>query len=161
MVFVAAWMALVLPACEGDPPEAAPATQTSTAPPSAADEPEGLAGERIQVSSLDDLVVEVAERGARLLLFLPGARPTEAHFWGGDGHLHIRTEYVDRGGKDVVIIQAKFDEGDSLTEGKAVSVRGHRGVRAGRNWYWRERGWVLSAPADPAIAERLSWLHVS
>ena len=60
-----------------------------------------------------------------------------------------------------MIFQAKFDEGDSLTEEKAVSIRGHPGVQADRNWYWRERGWVLSAPADQAIAERLSWLYTS
>jgi len=161
VVLATVWAALVVPACEEDPPEAGPSTQTSSTTPSEAEEPEGLVVERIQVSSLDDLAAEVARRGANVLLVLPGARPTEVHFWEGDGHLHIRTEYIDHGGNEVVMIQARFDEGDSLTEGKAVSIRGHHGVQAGRNWYWRERGWVLGAPADPAIAERLSWLDVS
>jgi hypothetical protein len=161
MVLAAVWMGLVLPACEENPPAASPSTQTSSATPSTAADPEGLDVEQVQVSSLDDLVVEVAERGAKLLLVLPGARPTEVHFWGGDGHLHIRTEYIDHRGEKVVIIQAKFDEGDTLTEGKAVSVRGHRGVEADRNWYWRERGWIIAAPADPSIAEKLSWLNAS
>ena len=73
----------------------------------------------------------------------------------------MRTEYIDRRGEEAVIIQAEFDEADTLTEGKAVDVRGHRGVEADRNWYWRERGWMLVAPADPGVAERLRWLDVS
>lgn len=160
MVLAAVWMGLVVPACEENPAEAAPSTHTSSTAVSEADEPEGLVVEQVPVSSLDDLAAEVAERGANVLLVLPGARPTEVHFWGGDGHLHIRTEYINDRGEEVVIIQAKFDEGDSLTEGRAVRVREHRGVEAGRKWYWRERGWVLAAPADPAIAERLNWLDI-
>jgi hypothetical protein len=101
----------------------------------------------------------VAERGVDLLLVLPKAQPRVVHFWGGDQH-PFRTEYVDHRGRDVVIIQAELEEGDSLTTGKAVEVRGHRGVQAGRTWYWRERGWVLAAPANAAIADRLSWLDV-
>ena len=62
--------------------------------------------ERLQVSSLDELGAAVAERGADLLLFLPDAQSTEVHFWEGEGHLHIRTEYVDHRGEEVVIIQA-------------------------------------------------------
>jgi hypothetical protein len=161
MLFAAVWTGLVLPACEESAPVAVPSTRTPSATPSPSNEPDGLVVERLQVSSIDELAAEAAERGARLLLVLPGARPTEVHFWGGDGHLHMRTEYIDHRGEEVVIIQAKFDEGDSLTEGKSVDVRGHRGVEAGRSWYWRERGWVLAAPADPAIAKRLRWLDVS
>jgi len=125
---------------------------------SRSNEGDGLAVERLRVSSYDDLTAAVAERGGRLLIFLPDARPTEVHFWEGTGHLHIRTEYIDRRGGEVVIIQAGLDRGDSLTEGRAIRVRGHRGVEAGRTWYWRERGWVIAAPADPAIVKRLRWL---
>lgn len=161
MVFVVAWTALVLPACEEDTPRTSSTSRNGELSASVSSEPEGFDVEQVQVSSFDDLATEVAERGANVLLVLQGAQPIEVHFWGGDDYLHIRTEYVDRRGEEIVIIQAKFDEGDSLTEGKAVSIRGHRGVQADRNWYWRERGWVLSAPADPAIAERLSWLDTS
>jgi hypothetical protein len=161
IVLAAACTGLVLSACDEGAPEPVPSPQTLSSTPSTVGEPEGLVVERIQVSSLDDLATAVAERGASLLLFLPGAQPTEVHFWGGDGHLHIRAEYADHHGDKVVIIQAEFDEGDSLTEGKPVLVRGNRGVEAGRSWYWRERGWVLSAPADPALTKRLRWLVVS
>jgi hypothetical protein len=161
MLFAAVWTGFVLTACEESAPVAVPSTRTPSATSSPSNEPDGLVVERLQVSSLDELGAAVAERGADLLLFLPDAQPTEVHFWEGEGHLHIRTEYVDHRGEEVVIIQAGLDEGDSLTEGKAVHVRGHRGVEAGRSWYWRERGWVLGAPADPAIAKRLRWLHVS
>lgn len=135
MVFVAAWTALVLPACEEDTPETGSVSPNGELSASASGEPEGLDVEQIKASSFDDLAAEVAERGANVLLVLPGAQPTEVHFWGGDEHLHIRTEYIDRRGEEIVIIQAKFDEGDSLTEGKAVSIHGHRGVQADRHWY--------------------------
>lgn len=73
---------------------------------------------------------------------------------GGGGH--ALTEYTDRSGDRVVIIQAESEEAESLAEGKAIDVRGHRGVLADGTWYRRERGWVLAAPADRTIAERLS-----
>jgi hypothetical protein len=48
----------------------------------------------------------------------------------------------------------------ALVEGGPPKDIPGSGVEADRSWYWRERGWVLSAPADPAIAERLSWLNI-
>ena len=162
ILLTAVWMGLVLPACEEGAAEGpGPSTSTSTPAASASSEPEGLVVERIQVSSLDELVAAAAERGADLVLSLPDAEPTEVHFWESEGHLHVRSEYIDPDGEEIVIVQAMFGEDDYLTQGEAVRIRGHRGVEAGQHWYWRERGWVIATAADPAIAKRLRWLDTS
>jgi hypothetical protein len=110
-LFAAVWTGLVLPACEESAPVAVPSTRTPSQTSAPSNEPDGLVVERLKVWSLDELAAAVAERGADLLLFLPDAQPTEVHFWEGEGHLHIRTEYIDHPGEEVVIIQAGLDEG--------------------------------------------------
>jgi hypothetical protein len=87
-------------------------------------------------------------------MILPGAKPVRLTIWEAEDHFHARTDYVVEGIR-IGLIQA---EGQGLTLGKSVQVRGVEGVRADGILYWEERNFVLSlSPGRLELAARLVW----
>lgn len=111
----------------------------------------------MRVRSQHQLINRLQGLGWVSVVILPDANPVRLTIWEAGGHFHSRTDYLLDGSR-VGLIQA---EGQGLTVGQAVRVRGFEGVRADGILYWGEREFVLSlSPGQLELASRLRWVSV-